>query len=68
MKYRGDRREQLAPGTRLGPDAHNVMHEVTDCTYDETTDRTTVRTRQLEVGDSRLRFVGDGTIPQDGRP
>ena len=58
MSYRGDKREQLAPGTRLGPDAHGVMHEVTEATYDETTDRTSIRTRKLEIGGTRLRFGG----------
>lgn len=58
--YRGDKRTQLAPGTRLGPDAHGVMHEVVEATYDETTDRTRIRTRKLELDDSTLRFAGGG--------
>ena len=58
MNFRGDKREQLKPGTRLGPDAHWIEHEVTEVTYDEATDTTKVRTRKLEMEDQRLRFVG----------
>lgn len=56
--YRGDKRDQLTRGTRLGPDAHGVMHEVTDVSYDETTDRTTISTRKLELEGTRLKFQG----------
>ncbi|GAS94384.1 uncharacterized protein RMCC_1350 [Mycolicibacterium canariasense] len=58
MSYRGDQTEQLAPGTRLGPDAHGVMHEITSARYDEATDTTKVTTRKLEVTGQRLRFQG----------
>ena len=58
MNFRGDKRAALPVGTRLGPDAHWTEHEVTEVTYDEATDTTKVRTRKLELADSRLRFVG----------
>lgn len=58
MNYRGDKRDQLPAGTRLGPDVDGIMHEVIDAVYDETAGRTTVRTRKLEIADSRLRFTG----------
>lgn len=60
MNYRGDKRDQLPPGTRLGPDADGIMHEVTDVAYDESTGVTRIRTRKLEIADHRLRFVGGG--------
>jgi hypothetical protein len=56
--YPGNRLESLQPGTRLGPTHEGVLLEVTEATYDETTDRTTIRTRALEIGDRTLRFVG----------
>ncbi|MBU8834416.1 hypothetical protein [Mycolicibacterium goodii] len=58
MKFNGDKREQFSPGTRLGPDASGLMHEVTSVWYDAATNYTHVRTRKLEVGGRRLRFVG----------
>lgn len=58
MNFRGNKTEQFAPGTRLGPDADWIMHEVTSVAYDPATDTTKVRTRKLEIEDSRLRFVG----------
>lgn len=58
MNYRGDQREQLAPGTRLGPDLNGILHEVTECVYDEATDITKIRTRKLELDGQRLRFTG----------
>lgn len=58
MSYIGDKRAELTPGTRLGPDFDGIVHEVTDATYDETTNRTKISTRKLEIADSRLRFVG----------
>ena len=59
MTYRGDKTADLPPGTRLGPDAHDVMQEVTESWYDEATDTTKVRTRKLELGaGQRLRFEG----------
>ena len=58
MSYRGDKRDQLTPGTRLGPDNDGIVHEVTEATYDPATDRTTIRTRKLEIADRRLRFEG----------
>ena len=59
MSYLGDKTAELTPGTRLGPDAHGVMHEVIDSAYDKSTNRTKVRTRKLELGGGqRLRFEG----------
>lgn len=59
MSYRGDKTAELTPGTRLGPDRHDVMHEVTESWYDKATNTTKVRTRQLELGaGQRLRFEG----------
>lgn len=58
MNYRGDQREQLTPGTRLGPDHTGLIHEVTEATYDAATDTTRIRTRTLELEDQRLRYTG----------
>ncbi|AHJ86343.1 hypothetical protein 32HC_65 [Mycobacterium phage 32HC] len=58
MKFNGDKRDQFPIGKRLGPDASGLMHEVTSVWYDGATHYTHVRTRKLEVGDRRLRFVG----------
>lgn len=58
MNFNGDKRDEMTPGTRLGPDAHGVAHEVIEATYDAATNRTKVRTRKLETEGSRLRFVG----------
>lgn len=58
MNFRGNKTGQFAPGTRLGPDANGLRHEVTSVSYDPATDTTKVRTRKLEIADSRLRFVG----------
>lgn len=58
MNYNGDKREQLAPGTRLGPDNDGIVHEITEAIYDEATNRTRIRTRKLEIADHRLRFTG----------
>lgn len=58
MNFRGDKTAQFAPGTRLGPDANGLRHEVTSVSYDPATDTTSVRTRKLELADSRLRFEG----------
>jgi hypothetical protein len=58
LNLHGDKRNQMPPGTRLGPDMDGLMHEVTTVTYDQATNRTTVRTRKLEIGDGTLRFVG----------
>lgn len=59
MAYIGDQTERLKPGTRLGPTFEGVMLEVTEAIYDRVTDRTSVRTRALELADgTTLRFVG----------
>lgn len=59
MSYRGDKTAELTPGTRLGPDAHGVVHEVTSSSYDEASNTTKVATRKLELGGGqRLRFEG----------
>lgn len=58
MNFRGNKTDQFAAGTRLGPDANGIRHEVTTVTYDPATNTTRVRTRKLEIADNRLRFVG----------
>jgi hypothetical protein len=59
MNFRGNKIEQFMPGTRLGPDAHGIQHEVTSATYDKATNTTKVRTRKLEIDGGRLRFTGE---------
>lgn len=56
--YPGDKRDALPVGHRLGPTHEGILLEVTDVSYDETTDRTTIRTRALEIADRTLRFIG----------
>lgn len=58
MNFRGNVVDHYPQGTRLGPDASGLVHEVIEATYDETTNRTKVRTRKLEVEGRRLRFTG----------
>ena len=58
MNFRGNKTTQFPRGTRLGPDANGLRHEVTSVSYDPATDTTKVRTRKLELEDQRLRFVG----------
>ena len=58
MNFRGDKTSQFAPGTRLGPDANGIRHEVTSVSYDPATDTTRVRTRKLEIAGRTLRFEG----------
>lgn len=58
MNFPGDCRGSIVVGSRFGPDAHGLMHEVTTVRYDDATKMTRVTTRKLETDGQRLRFVG----------